>query len=425
MASLETANRHNDVDDPGTGPSSTINSMPDLIATLAGSDIGSTLKNGQATNISGGNDNLQQPRDEGVPKAEAHKPCIMYRVVYSYLDDETAYEREGPDEANLYIERPTLVDALPPITIITVFFSPTLSQRSRKVKKNKIDGKKGEKGKETTDNQKGTSSEKEEDIDVEDFAGRTPRRKYMTIHSKKLLNALRDVITYYPGIDGIGSLLKDKPTVYEPYRILCHHMKDLRRYKDNQPPWHNEEYHRECNQHLDVLLDFLDQCYGKALQDEEARWARSTPVCTFEYLWLLLKPGEACYYVDEDEINPYITHEVGSLNKKNKYLIDAWNIDFDGYQMGRCMKRFRILPFDGEKEIRSLKFYPIRFCNEDQEGMEKHGGKSLYQSFVARGRKFWALARVGNGYQEYNGVSTVYPHKKVSRSFYLLSGVTS
>ena len=311
------------------------------------------LKKGLETSGSGGNDDVQHPKDHSEPDAEAHKPCIMYRVEYRYGDGEIAYEKEGSDEADLFLERPTPVSALPPITVTTVF-SPHIppTERSRKSKQTKSSRKSSEKGKETTDNQKGTPDKKEEDADIEDFPD-SRAEKYMTIHSKKLLNALRAVVTYYPGSSGIGLLLLDEPKVYEPYWILCHHMKDLRRYKDSQPPWHDEEYRKECNQHLDLLLDFLDHHYGKALQDEEARWARSIPVCTFEYLWLLLKPGEACYHVDEDESNPYITKEV-KLSNRNRYWIDAWNIDFDGHQVGRCTQHFCIPRFDGEKNSYSI-----------------------------------------------------------------------
>ena len=418
MASLEAMNLHSDAEHPGTAPPSTTHLIPDTVISTAESSAGSVLENGQAINISGGNDSLRKPKDEGVPKAEADKPRIMYRVVYRYYDGEIAHEKEGHDKANLLAGRLTPVNAHPPITVTTVFQSNTFKERSNRGKRNKTDGKRGEKGKETTDHQNGTLSEEEEDTDLEQFTSSRASLEYMTIHSRKLINALRDVITYYPGPSGINLLLSDEFEVYEPYQLLYHHMKDLRRFKEYQPPWHNDEYRSECNQHLDILLDFLDHRFGKTLQDEEARWTRTTPVCTFEFLWLLLKPGEACYYVDEDEINPYITQEVDpeadKLRRTIRYTIDAWNIDFDGTQVGRCMKRFFIPPFDGEKEIRSLKFYPIRFFSEAQESIEKHGGKTFYETLVERGRKFWALAKSGISYQEYNGVSAGHPHKKVS-----------
>ena len=300
------------------------------------------------------------------------------------------------------------------MTITTVYTSSTTKERSRKKKDDKSSDRKEDKTKPETKDQKEASDRKEDDFRVEDFANGRTSEKYMTIHSKKLLNALRSVVSYYPGY----SLLGDEFEVYEPYRILYHHRKDLRAYKDNQPSWHSELYRKECNEHIDILLDFLDHRYGKALQDEEERWARPTPVCTFEYLWLLFKPGEICYSTEEDEINPYITQQVmhyGGLvgNKAVKYQIETWNINYDGYQMGRCSKDVWLIPFDGEKEIKSLKYHPADFHTESQETVEIHGGMTLYQRLVERGRRFWDLARKPASYQEYNGESATKPSKKV------------
>ena len=71
-----------------------------------------------------------------------------------------------------------------------------------------------------------------------------------------------------------------------------------------------------------------------------------------------------------------------------------------------------IPPFDGEKEIKSLVYFPIRF-GESQASIERNRGKTFYQTLVTRGKKFWDLAKRGNCYQEYSGESADYPHKKV------------
>ena len=84
------------------------------------------------------------------------------------------------------------------------------------------------------------------------------------------------------------------------------------------------------------------------------------------------------------------------------------------YRVGRCVNTFYISPFDGEKEIRSLKYYPTRFFSESKEINDKNGGKTFDQRLVTRGKKFWALAKMGNCYQEYNGETAERPYKKVS-----------
>ena len=410
--SVEARDAHNGAEDTETPSFHTTHSNADTMATSVEPDTGAMLKDVPSTNTCGGIGSV--PTEQVNSMAEAPKKRIMYRVEWRYEDGEIAHEKEGHDEANLFINHPTPV-ALPPITITTVFRSTTTKERSKKKKKEKSEDKKVEKGKDTTENQSEASNEKGEDTHLEDFANSRASRKRMTIHSKKLVNALRDVVTYCP-----YSLVGDDLVFDEPYQILYHHMKDLRDYRNYQPPWHDEIYRNECNQDLDTLLDFLDDRYGTALRDEEARWARPTPVCTFEYLWLLFKPGETCYEVDDDQINPFITQEPLIYSdvdyKVVKYEIVTWNIDFDGYLMGRCENYVYLLPFDGEREIRSLKYYPTRFYKESQESIEKNDGKTFYQTLVARGRKFWDLAKKGNCYQEYSGESAERPHKKVFRA---------
>ena len=331
------------MDNPGVDegsdstPSSTTHSHADTTATSIKSDASPNLQNGPPKENSVEDRVAPNGINDGQPTAEARKPGILYRVEYRYDDGEIAYEKEGADEANLLVHRFTPVDALPPLTITTVYYSPTTREQSKRRKKDKAktkedDEKKGDEKKGTPEDKKDVSSEKGEDDSLEDFAeSHAAPTKCMTIYSRKLLNALRDVVAYYPG----ETLLGDEIKFYEPYRLLCHHIEELRAYKNNQPEWHDEAYRQECSEHIDILLKYFDDRYGKALNDERARWARPNPVCTFEYLWLLLKPGEACYRIRDGQTNPCITQQVSSYSglvqkKAVKYVIDAWNIDFDG-----------------------------------------------------------------------------------------------
>lgn len=376
------------------------------------------------------NDTTPKRSEDGEHMPKAYKHGVMYRVEYKYSDGEIAHEVEGDDEASLLrgLRASARSDSLPPLTITTVFYSNSTKEGSKNKKKSKKKGemaekkddqkddKQDDKSKALPEDKKEISDDDGEGALFEDFIDSRPSRKSMTIHSRKLFNAIRDVITYYPGI----SLLGDEFQIYEPYRMLCQYRRELRAYKQKQPSWHDEAYRKECNEHLDVLLDFIDSRYGKALEDEEARWARPNPACTFEYLWYMFRPGEVCYETVDDQVNPYITQEVASYSgmitkKAIKYDIATWNIDFDGYLMGRCPNDVVIGPFDGEKEIRSLKYYPARFYNESSHEVSKNGGKNFHERLVARGRKFWDLAKKGICYQEYNGVSADYPHKKVNQ----------
>lgn len=309
---------------------------------------------------------------------------IRYRSEYHYNDGEFAYQIEGDNESYLSMGHARRLDALPLIRITTIHISKTTKERSEEkngIEKNKKteNSTKTKHYGESEDGVKDrTHSLKKGDHDTlpEDLQESVPSHTYMTIHSKELLNVLRDVISYYPGY----SLLTEELRVPEPYRILCLHREELRAYKSKYPQWHAEAYRVECNRQLDVLLQFLDNRYGKAVQDEKIRWARKVPVCTFEYLWLLYKPGEVCYLDDFEGKNPYITQKLLQGGRVGRtaytYKIEMWNIGYDGYEVGGCSHTASIAPFDGEKEIGS-KELPAKTCIKGQNILGPGQGGSV------------------------------------------------
>ena len=278
-------------------------------------------------------------------KPESRITGLVYRDEYRYRDGELAKF----EEKNIMSELASgsgerdMLDVI--IKIVTVYTSNTPEKAANKKQ-------------ETNDAASPTPESKKESSLPEEFEASSIASRMMVILSRKLINALRDVISYYPG----ATLLGEKVEIMEPYRVLVHHQGEIRAYKDKHPKYHDKSYREECNQHIDTLLEFLDQHSGEAVRDEKERWERNPPVCTFEYLWLLYKPGEACYHENgAGQWNPYMTKVVyGGLKRKvlQTYNVEAWNINFDGFELGRCVQDVWIAPFDGEKKIKSLKYYP-------------------------------------------------------------------
>jgi len=340
---------------------------------------------------------------------------IRYRVEYEYIDGELAHQMEGDEEWYLSLSHSRRFLALPPITVTTVYVLRTSKDRSKKIRESKASNKgegKAQSTKEGTKEMGGRTL-------PEDLATSQTSHTYMTIHSKMLLNVLRDIVSYYPGY----TLLGDQFDVREPYQMLYHYREELKDYMSNYPQIHDEVYRVECNQHIAILLEFLDNRYGKAIQDERDRWTRTIPVCTFKYLWLLFKPGEACYSDTRNGLNPYITQGIlryGGITGEavGDYEINTWNIDFDGSFVGGCSRSVWIEPYDGEKEITSLSYYPVQFFKGAQGSDETHEATTLRERLVARGRKFWRLAKERPCYREYNGKSTNYPFNKVRQPRY-------
>lgn len=335
---------------------------------------------------------------------------VRYRVEYEYIDGELAQQMEGDEEWYASLNHSRRLHALPPITVTTVYVLRTSKDRSKKLRESKAFYKGEEKVPSTKEGTKATGGK----TLPEDLATSQTSHTFMTIHSKMLLNLLRDIVSYYPGY----TLLGDQFDIREPYQMLFHYREELKNYMSNHPTTHDEVYRVECNQHIILLLEYLDNQYGKAIQDERDRWARTIPVCTFKHLWLLFKPGEACYSDTRHGLNPYVTQHVlgcgGIIGEAiDDYEIKSWNIDFDGSFVGGCSKSVWIEPYDGEKEITSLSYYPVQFFNDAQGSQETHKATTLRERLVARGRKFWGLAKERPCYREYNGKSTNYPFNKV------------
>ena len=80
-------------------------------------------------------------------------------------------------------------------------------------------------------------------------------RTVIRIHSIHLANALREVITYYPRLN----LRTDTMTISELYKPLVHYMKELEDYKTLHLEGHDERYITTTNEHINMLLEFLDR----------------------------------------------------------------------------------------------------------------------------------------------------------------------
>jgi hypothetical protein len=210
----------------------------------------------------------------------------------------------------------------------------------------------------------------------------------MKIRSIYLINALREVIKYYPSL----SLPVEPVTISEPYRPLVHYMTELEEYKTNHPPGHDDNYKNITNSHIDISLGFLDHTLGKQLRLERERYQRPTPVVTFEYLWLLFKPGQDVYIHDPDK-NTWTAGVVaelkggifGSNDSPIPYKIHNWNVMSRSAYIQPFKQCTTIEIFDGEKDIASLAVLPKNFHSEDAK---------LESQLVERGKKYWSMCKL-------------------------------
>lgn len=218
---------------------------------------------------------------------------------------------------------------------------------------------------------------------------------------KHLINTFNAVIGSYPGTNFLG----DTVSIVAPYTPLVHHRDALSRYRGAQPACHDDEYAATTAKHIDVLLSFLDKTYGERIREEEARHRRSPPVATFEWFWLLLRPGEVVYKEIQNVWTPFVIDKVrpwpeGHVSRRiSSYAITCWDIRYSQDRMRRCVNQFTVSTWPGEQTIRTLEVVPAAFFPED---LQKQGGLPMAVKQIQMGKLYWELVQ-RPAYREYDG----------------------
>jgi len=222
--------------------------------------------------------------------------------------------------------------------------------------------------------------------------------RHICIYSPAILKALRSVVDYYPEHQLLGQPIAIK----EPYAILVHHREQLERKRDHyakssdRNEFTNCQSEKDSYEHLCLILDFLKIEYYGMIGKEQERWGRATPVVTFDMLWLLLKPGTDAYYdpfsaSGAPRYDAFVIKKIeggNSGSRREPYVVHLWYLDFNGDTIGRANSTCPIYPFEGEKEITSLRVIPAEFMTE------KMMGNSLSrQGRIEKGKLFFQLAK--------------------------------
>ena len=245
------------------------------------------------------------------------------------------------------------------------------------------------------------SGSESDDDDEDDIRVKKIEKTEMVVHSKHLIDAFNAVIGSYPGTNFLGETV----SIQAPYHALIHHRDALSRYRIAQPACHEEEYAATAAKHIDVLLAFLDRTYGDKIRDEEARHKRTPSAATFDWLWLLLKPGEVIYKDIQNIRTPFVISHVETDHDRDgkllRYNIDCWDIRFSQGRMRRCTNMFTIRAFSGEQAISTIDVIPAAFFPED---LQKQGGFPMAEKQIALGKEYWELVK-RPAFKEYDGQS--------------------
>lgn len=227
------------------------------------------------------------------------------------------------------------------------------------------------------------------------------------IHSSLLLNALRAIIEYSSTApSGEEDSIQDGKFKY-PYLDLYHHRNELLKYRKGLYDCrtrHSEDENRECDEHIDMLLEYLDSQSTIRPKEAEASWRKSVPTTNFASFWLLVKPGTDVYLRDDGRLDAYVVDSVrggvtftpnGDAATVAPYTIFVWGLDFDGRVINRVVYKVEVPIFNNERDITTLPLFPTRFQDTKDDGDHR-------RKLIERGRKFFKCAQ-GPAFMEYTG----------------------
>lgn len=256
---------------------------------------------------------------------------------------------------------------------------------------------------------------------------------YMTIRSKFVLDILRDIVHYHPSLSARAKEL----ALQEPFSMLLHYREELAERRDDLKQVASDLASPEGNasstahEHLAYLTDFLHQRYADAMSQETARHRETHAMCTYDWVWLLFRPGSIVYSWDRNTLRAHIVEEhdrrVGAKTDgkiRPKDISDAddeerlpppgrlevlvWTLDFDGERLGRRRRTVSIPAFDGEKSILSLPIFPKEHLKYDKR---VHHNMSTEDFLIQRGKMFFEMAR--RNYREYHGETVTVPRRTI------------
>jgi len=202
----------------------------------------------------------------------------------------------------------------------------------------------------------------------------------LVINSTHILEALREIVKFYPGqpLD-----FRSKLQVEDPYEVLYHHRTQLGEYRDA----HSDP---TVKVHINLLLEFLLKEGG---QDYLARVAKllGAGLITFRLLWSIFKPGDLMYTTiqgHERLLRLEKTNYDEHVTKGPYFLVSCTFWSYDGKHLGTARETFRIWEkqeFIGKipSKIISLSIRPVSFGA---------GNDELYESLRKRGSAYLAIS---------------------------------
>jgi hypothetical protein len=208
----------------------------------------------------------------------------------------------------------------------------------------------------------------------------TPQGTQLEIQSPRLQEIFR---TRFEGRAGNVDLGTSPIKIPSPYYLLFYQRKEIEDYVQQ----HLEPV--ETNNEMQLVVEFIKE--NKDLQAAIVDYERLFPLglITFNILWTIYPPREIVVFCEDEVQECYYCRQVYPFTSEGVpgFTIEVEGIAFDGKRTGRVSRVFRIMFFQGVKEITSLSIFPLT----------KYGkNDGLYQRLAGRRLRFEELVKPGN-----------------------------
>ncbi|KAL5339791.1 P-loop containing nucleoside triphosphate hydrolase protein [Aspergillus crustosus] len=250
-------------------------------------------------------------------------------------------------------------------------------------------------------------SVREVDLDtasIQDLKIQSIESSKMIINSPYLLDAIREVVKYYPNQNLIGEAV----IIHEPYMVLIHHFDELTKLKarlEDPATAEKEDSTEEKCRHLHVLLEFLSEKMQHSVNAAHKR-LKNTSTVLFADIWYLLKPGTLSYFRYNDiwlgGVIEGVLHrdkdEDDDDGKKEAWIVSMifQDTNFPTNLTGRASVSIEIEIFDGEMVVTRLPVVPRDYHDSQDNGQRK-------ASFEKRGALVADIMESGYKLKKYNG----------------------
>jgi hypothetical protein len=228
-----------------------------------------------------------------------------------------------------------------------------------------------------------------------DFQAISVDTKGIRIYSSFLIQAIRSIVKYYPSQNLKSAVIY----VESPFKMLLHHLHDLRKLRDTYAADSEEDTLEDDTVHgLTLLLEFLKPYYTKSIQAEELRYQKG--LATSDTLWFLYRPGCNVYGQVKGIWRAFVVYSAGGASKGSSrgVGVSAWYIVWKGDRFCRRRRHFFIEAFEGERKIASLPLIPTQYFE---------GASQTSTLLEKRGQRYCRIMQNIPRHMKYNGEACI------------------